>query len=256
MGALRRTCSTLKAKWLETFVSRPVSVNGGGPLITFTFDDVPRSVLDNAIPVLDHFGIRATLYFALEIRDEGGPYCDESDIESLASDGHEIGCHTLTHYSLRHGSPEGLYDDALEGKRALESILDGHPVDHFSYPFGEVTLRAKMRLQNVFRSMRTSTPGLNVGRVDRNYLRAQPLYGARTDLRRLRSEVARACECGAWLILYTHEVVDQPDDYGTSPRDFRAVVEAAVESGARIATLSQALAAAAPMPDYQDRPLT
>jgi peptidoglycan/xylan/chitin deacetylase (PgdA/CDA1 family) len=234
----------VKAALLERVASRPVVIGPQQSIVSFTFDDVPLSAWSNAVPVLDRHELKATFYVALRMAAPGDGFLGEEHVRALAQNQHQIGCHTLTHYSLQQGSAEGLYEDARAGKQALEALTAGLPADHFAYPFGAVSPRAKRMLQKLFATMRTSTRGVNSGRVDLNYLRAEHLYsrGAGLDMDRIRRRVRSVVERGGWLILYTHGVTDDPGPYDTSCADFRGVVEVVTQSGARVLPVSEALA--------------
>jgi peptidoglycan/xylan/chitin deacetylase (PgdA/CDA1 family) len=236
--------SPAKAGLLEHVASRPVEIDRGDKIVTFTFDDVPRSAVVNAAPVLDEHRVRATFYVALGMSRPGREFLGEEDVRKLAKAGHDIGCHTLTHYSLKRGSAQGLYEDARAGKEALESALAGRPVEHFSWPYGAVTAPAKALLRGTFATMRTSTPGVNRGRVDLNYLRALALYSRRPSetFETAQRAVRTVRQRGGWLILYTHGVCEDPGMYDIRCDDFRRVVGMVMESGVPVFAVSEAVA--------------
>jgi peptidoglycan/xylan/chitin deacetylase (PgdA/CDA1 family) len=240
-AAVHNTWSPVKAAVLEHVAARPLTIAGDRAAVSFTFDDVPLSAWENAVPLLAEHGVPATFYVALALAD-GGAFLGLEHVRALADAGHEVGSHTLTHYSLRHGTAEGLHRDALAGKRALEDAL-GRPVDHFSYPYAALTVAAKRRMDGAFATMRTSTRGVNEGRVDRGYLRAENLYSGASGLDLARvSRVLRRVEHGGWAIFYTHGVRDDPSPWDTSRVDFRSALELAVASGVPVVTVSEALA--------------
>ena len=244
---IERTWSPGKAAVLRHVASRPVRVTREQALVSFTFDDVPLSVMANAAPLLDEYGVKATFYVALGLASPPGAFLGEADVRMLAQQGHDIGCHTLSHYSLKRGTPEGLREDAIAGKRALEAVLGGAPVEHFAYPYGAIGPRAKALLEPLFATMRTSTRGINLGRVDLTYLRAENLYSGvhGLDLERVRRRVQAIARHGGWLIFYTHGVHADPSAEDTSCDDFRRAVELALESGAPIMPVATAASIAA-----------
>lgn len=231
--------SPAKAALLERIASRPVTMPEGQPVVSVTFDDVPASVMANGLPVLEELAIRATFYVALRMA-PAAAFLREDDVRLLALGGHHIGCHTLTHYSLRHGSAHGLHADALEGRRALEAVT-GRPVTDFSYPYGAVSLSAKRLLGPEFQTMRTSTHGVNRGRVDLAYLRAENLYSGAGLMERIRRRL-RSIRRGGWLILYTHGVTDRGTRFDTTRSDFRRAMELVRESGLPVLPVAEAQA--------------
>ena len=235
--------SPAKTACLRRVVSRPVTIDRGRSMVSFTFDDVPLNVMENAVPVLDEHGVKGTFYVALGMSKVNGEFMAEEHVRALTERGHHIGCHTFTHYSLREGSAEGLYEDAVAGKRALEPLVGGPSAEHFAFPYGAVSVRAKTLLRDVFATMRTSAPGINVGRVDLNYLRADNLYSREkgVDLERVRRRVQSIRRRGGWLIFFTHGVSNDPGRFGTSSEDFRRVVEIVMESETPVLPVQDAL---------------
>jgi peptidoglycan/xylan/chitin deacetylase (PgdA/CDA1 family) len=233
-----------KSSCLRRVVTRPVTIEPGRSMVSFTFDDVPRTVMENAAPVLDEHGVKGTFYVALGMSSPGRELLAEEHLRELSERGHHIGCHSLTHYSLRKGTAEGLYEDALAGKRALEPLVGGPSAEHFSFPFGAVSVRAKTLLRDAFATMRTSAPGINLGRVDLNYLRAENLYSSRPGLLdRARRRVQAIRRRGGWLIFFTHGVSADPGRFDTSSEDFLRVVDIVMESGTPVLPVPEALRA-------------
>jgi peptidoglycan/xylan/chitin deacetylase (PgdA/CDA1 family) len=235
--------SPAKAALLRHVASRPVTIDRGRSMVSFTFDDVPRNVMENAAPVLDEHGVKGTFYVALGMSRRNGEFLTEEDVRVLAERGHHIGCHTHTHYALRRGSAEGLYEDALAGKRALVPLVGASSAEHFAFPYGAANVRAKTLLRDAFATMRTSARGINVGRVDLNYLRAENLYsgGPGLDLGRVRRRVQSIRQRGGWLIFYTHGVSDDPGRFDTSNEDFRRAVEIVMEAETPVLAVPDAL---------------
>lgn len=70
-------------------------------IISFTFDDVPKTAVTNGVKIFNNYGIKGTFYLSLELlggySDVGLPIADRNDIENLISNGHEIGDHTYSH---------------------------------------------------------------------------------------------------------------------------------------------------------------
>ena len=73
-------------------------------------------------------------------------------------------------------------------------------------------------------------------------MRANQLYSDSIPFSRVADLIARHVRPGRWLIFYTHDVRDTPSPYGCTPRYFEDAVRIAVDSGARIVTVADALA--------------
>src|SRR5687768_8348252 len=96
LRARTRCRSTLS----QLLYRRPARMLNTDPLISFTFDDFPRSALHIGGEILKSYGFKGTYYAAFSLlgRDSPvGPIFVESDLASLLADGHELGCHTFAH---------------------------------------------------------------------------------------------------------------------------------------------------------------
>ncbi|MFP4160053.1 MAG: polysaccharide deacetylase family protein [Desulfobacterales bacterium] len=104
-----------------------------------TMDDAYKSIMENAVPVLEKYGYKATV-FAPTSHIGGSNYLSWQQLEELDEKGFEIANHSHSHeYFLNH--PEGevaeRFEEDLEMSHALfKKHLDMVP-DLYAYPFGE-----------------------------------------------------------------------------------------------------------------------
>jgi len=106
-----------------------------GKYFVITFDDGYKDVLENAKPILDRFGFRATVFLIVDYIGKTG-YLDWSDIEILKRAGWSFGSHTLTHPDLLSLKKSEAERQIKQSKEALESKLQ-EPINFFSYPAGK-----------------------------------------------------------------------------------------------------------------------
>jgi len=152
----------------------------GGPLLSLTFDDADRTLLDVVLPLLMDRGISACVYVVPTYVERGGSYRDEtprpimswSGIEEWLSTGNEVGSHTYTHAPLVRCSDERLRQEARWSRWELEQKLS-IPVRHFAYPWGQHNERTKRRIHDggEYESMATILRGRMIGGHDRLALR-------------------------------------------------------------------------------------
>lgn len=111
-----------------------------------TFDDGLQDFLTGALPILDRFGFRATLYVVagmvgktsrwLEALGEGDrPMLTAEELRAVARAGIEIGGHSMTHPELDVLTPVDAMYEIDGSRRVLEDIL-GMPPRSFAYPHG------------------------------------------------------------------------------------------------------------------------
>jgi peptidoglycan/xylan/chitin deacetylase (PgdA/CDA1 family) len=241
---VRRFLGKARRQVLSGVARREVRLSAVRPLISFTFDDFPKSALSTGGAILKDFGLRGTYYAAAGLMGtttEVGPIFDERDLPSLLDAGHELACHTYSHISARNVELPAYHEDVLKGERALAQYLGGSARLNFSYPFGGVTIRVKRKVAPAMRSCRGIFPGLDGPIVDLNLLHGNNLYGRAESLPAIQSAIGENTRQRRWLIFYVHDVQPVPSDYGCTPEFFEKVVRCAVESGSEIVTVAKAL---------------
>lgn len=139
--------------------SEAVRSSGAGRVVAVTFDDAYRSVLELARPILERFGMPATVFAPTDGVDAagpldwpgidqwlGGPHEREltpmswAELRSLASAGWEVGSHTATHPHLTQADDATLEDELRRSKAACEQHLRS-PCESLAYPYGDVNAR-------------------------------------------------------------------------------------------------------------------
>ena len=100
----------------------------------------------------------------------------------------------------------------------------------------------KWRVSKHFDSCRGGGQAQNAGTLDANMLSGYFLEKDGGDLARLKRMFEVNARDRGWLILATHDVCAAPTPYGCTPEFFESVVRHAVDSGAKILPVSEALA--------------
>jgi peptidoglycan/xylan/chitin deacetylase (PgdA/CDA1 family) len=198
------------------------------PVVAFTFDDFPMSVVDNAVPALDDAGMRGTFYLAggLMGRFENGQKIVEIEqVAEIARTGHEIGGHTHGHINVQAHRRPDLLADIARNDREIAEIVGSDAPKSFAYPFGMISVPSKIALMRRYPGLRGIKIGINAGITDLAHLKSQELYDAAQDsasLDRLLDETERV---NGWTIFYAHDVRIDPTSIGCSPRLFAEAVE-------------------------------
>jgi peptidoglycan/xylan/chitin deacetylase (PgdA/CDA1 family) len=222
---------------------RTVPLGSIGPIVSFTFDDFPRTAYSVGGAILEQFGARGTYYVApglMNTSGELGEQCGVDDIHSLLEKGHELGSQTFSHSSSRAVSLAAFQADVEKGREALKELAGIDP-PNFAYPYGHVTLRSKETLGPTLASSRSIFPGCNGPEVDLNLLKANRLYGDVEPSRSVEALIRQNAAQKSWLIFYTHDVRPNPSVYGCTPALFESAVSLAAHSGSRILTIQDVL---------------
>jgi peptidoglycan/xylan/chitin deacetylase (PgdA/CDA1 family) len=247
---LRSILGKARRRGLTSLYRHPVALGNCGPIVSFTFDDFPRSALTVGGPILEHYGARGTYYTAMGLMNSGNELSDQfcrEDLDTLLERGHELASHTFTHISGRSVPTEAFCQDVKLGMDAIKKSV-GVEASNFAYPFGDVTFASKRTLElgdtgNLgVTSARGIIPGLNGPEIDLNLLRANSLYGDIDRADRAERLIAENANRKTWLIFYTHDVRPDSTPHGCTPELLEAVVSCAAQSGSRILTVRETLA--------------
>lgn len=242
--SLRSALGAARRRWLCSCHRRLVSLGDSGPLISFAFDDFPRTAYTTGSPILTGHGIRATYYVAMGLMNTSNELGEQfrlEDLHSVQSEGHELASHTFSHLSSRKVSLRAFQDDVRKGRNAIGEIATLIPTGNFAYPYGEVTSSAKQAVGNEMTSCRGIYGGLNGPFVDLNLLRANSLYGDVDRLKLAEQLISGNQSNGGWLIFYSHDVRRNPSPYGCSPALLESAARLASRSGANILPVAEVL---------------
>jgi len=238
IGSARKIASSL-------FYKSPVNIGSDKKLISFTFDDVPKSTFDNAIPILNKYNIKGTFYVALSlmegIHNSKGLFAAE-DLHKCLNAGHELGCHSYSHIHFYDIHVSGhIKNDLKENQAALQSISPISSFENFSYPFGEQTIAGKGIVSGLYNSGRGTDNGTNVGNTDLNSLKAIKLYESKNSPEKIDNILRQFSKAGGWLIFYTHDVQENFSVSGCSPQYLDSVITKCLEMGFEIKNIKETL---------------
>jgi peptidoglycan/xylan/chitin deacetylase (PgdA/CDA1 family) len=241
---LRSQLGVLRGQLLCSIHSRSMPLGGHGPVVSFCFDDFPRTAYTTGAAILKSFGARGTYYAALGMMNtftDLGDQFGREDIDSLLSEGHELGCHTFSHVSCRNVPLKSFKYDVRKGRDAIRELTGCDPVN-FAYPYGHVTINSKRAIGATMDSCRGIYGGINEPMADMNLLRANSLYGDVDQLNRAGSLLAENVAKRGWLIFYTHDVRQNPSPFGCTPALLDRTISFAEKVGCRIVPVKDAIA--------------
>ena len=239
--SLRSQIAKVRSEILCSLYRRTAALGDLGPIITFSFDDFPRSALTIGGDIIERFGGRATYYVSMGLMgtsNDLGEHFRCADIRSLVERGHEVASHTFGHLSARKTPIEEFLTDVNYCEKAIRKDLSVNPSKNFAYPYGEVTLTTKRRMGPRMGSCRGTSGGLNGPDVDLNLLRANRLYGGIDQLDAAKRLIVENEKRRSWLIFYSHDVARNPSRFGCTPALLEEVVSFATNHSIRIVTVA------------------
>jgi peptidoglycan/xylan/chitin deacetylase (PgdA/CDA1 family) len=225
---------------------RSLEVRPPVPLISFTFDDFPRTALTSGGVILHRHGLSGTYYTSLGLigKDSpSGPIFVLDDLNPLLDQGHELGCHTFSHCNSWLTETKAFEDSIIQNQQALSELIPGAIFKSFSYPISEPRPLTKRAIAKHFLSCRAGGQTLNVGATDLNQLASFFLEKTRENIQPIKDLIDKNREARGWTIFSTHDIAPNPSPYGCTPEFFEEVVQYAVGSGARILPVVKALEA-------------
>jgi peptidoglycan/xylan/chitin deacetylase (PgdA/CDA1 family) len=214
------------------------------PMVSFTFDDIPKSAATVGAAILEAHDALGTFYVIGSMVGTSSPLwdmVDEEGIVALHRHGHEIACHTFSHKRACDIDAGTLNAEIEHNQQYLWSLDSSIQIENFAYPFGYGSFVRKRQLKSVFKSCRSIVPGVNSGTVDLQFLRAMPLIDRRIDRNGIERAFDEAETNNGWLIFYTHDVADEPSPYGCSPALLNEALEAASRRKIPVLNMAEAL---------------
>jgi peptidoglycan/xylan/chitin deacetylase (PgdA/CDA1 family) len=209
--------------------------------VSLTFDDGLRCQFDNAVPVLNRYGIPAT-FFLIANREptheswQGHKHDwwkidwsedDIADLKTLINDGHEIGSHSVTHH------PEKMEANRLAEARAskerIEEWLETR-ITSFCYPYyrSHAYLADAVKNAGYEQARGGGTSPLYVPRDSYYEVPGDPSFDRfNIDCRRISDNdiVSEWVRPGCWHILNFHAVGSQQDGWAPISKErFAAMI--------------------------------
>lgn len=225
---------------------KPFLIRPQRPLISFTFDDFPRSALLTGGAILNRYGLAGTYYVSLGLAGKtthSGEMFHSEDLAAVFEQGHELGCHTYSHCESWKTPPKIFVESILQNRRALNQLFPDAAFKTFSYPISEPRPITKARSAGHFLCCRGGGPALNVGKVDLNQLSAYFLEKTGGNFQTVKNLIDRNRQACGWLIFATHDIADVHTPYGCKPEFFERVVEYATRSESQVLSVVKALEA-------------
>lgn len=230
----------LRRRLIRLAHRRPARVALERPMVSFSFDDAPATACEAGARALEARGLRGTYYFAAGLAGRDGPmgrFATGEDARRLYQAGHEIACHTYSHLDCGQSSRATTLQDVDRNAESLAAWGAGEPVS-FAYPYGDVASPAKTALSGRFKTLRALHHGLITDGADLNQAPAVGVEGEAGEA--VASEwLDKAKARKAWLILYTHDVAEQPSQWGCTIAALERLIDRAVADGFDVVTVAE-----------------
>ena len=240
-GGLKGKVKRLASRFMAV---TPLEYTLDHAIVSFSFDDFPKSAATNGARILQNYDWRATYYatggFAGGHTHFGAMY-DSSDLLRLRSSGHEIACHGFSHRDGTKISAEASDNECRANREFLR--LAGHEGDisTYAFPYGETRPQTKPRLLQHYSVLRGVRAGINRTGSDRGLLNAVSLDGGQAGLAAGLNWIERVRARPGWLIFFGHDVCETPTPWGCTPRHLEQICEAVKSEGFTVLPVGEAI---------------
>jgi peptidoglycan/xylan/chitin deacetylase (PgdA/CDA1 family) len=233
----RSAAAVLQRRLVQLRRVAPVHIAPDRPVVTFTFDDFPKSALAGADAV-EAAGGRAGFYASTLFIGARHPLLgemfDAPTLLELQARGHELGAQTHAHIDCARTPADAVERDVAANLVWFDEIGCTNTVSAFAWPYGETSYAAKKWAARVFTTARGISPELNVGIVDRTHLHAVELTDTAASRRRAIEMLKSCVATNAWLIFFTRDVRNSPSIHGVTPDLIAELANMARDEGASL----------------------
>jgi peptidoglycan/xylan/chitin deacetylase (PgdA/CDA1 family) len=211
-------------------------------LVSVTLDDGWASQYQNALPILNKYGLKATYYIITGSLGEQPYYMSTDQVKNLYLQGMEIGSHTITHPDLTKVTQSQLVNEMSQSQTTLQNAI-GAPVLNFAYPYGAYNSGTVSVGKQYYNSQRSVDQGLNT--KDNLDLTRIKIYEVDNDISQVQvqSWIDSAIAERAWLVLVYHEVGSDfgGGKYHVDSSEFDSQMSYLKNTGVATVTVSQAI---------------
>ena len=229
------------ARWLAR---RPCRFRLDRPIVSFTFDDFPKSALLTAGNLLrehNFFGTYYTSFGLMGKRTPTGQAFTADDLDEFARQNHELACHTFDHCDSWETPPTDFERSIRRNQDAVQQTLPQFKLKTLSYPISYPRPLTKRLTAKHYTCARGGGQTFNFDTTDLNHLKAFFLEQIHGDLDAVKRIVDENTKANGWLIFATHDVAATPTRFGCTPELFAETVRYVANSGALVMPVHEAV---------------
>ena len=182
-------------------------------MISIDVDDGWISAYDNAFPIFDKYGFKATSYIITGDSSTKSVYINYEQVKNLQKRGHSIQSHTVSHPFLTKLSQVKAESEIKNSANQLESIL-GVKAQVLATPYCDSNNFIKETAKKYYQLMRNCDQTVNNTKknLDPYNLKAKVVLNS-TTLDQYKAWINEAIEKKEWIILMYHRIGDGASQY-------------------------------------------
>ena len=221
-----------------------------GGMVSVALDDGWASQFNNALPVLNKYGVPATMYIYTEAIGQTPTYMTQAQIQGFANRGDEIASHTVTHSDLTTLTATQRNNELSQSRATLQQMFGPTAAIDFASPYGAYNATTTAAVKNYYASQRNTDGGFNArAGFDPYNILVQNVVST-TSNATVQGWINSAKTNNTWLVLVYHEIGANigGDIYNTPTAAFDSHLAAVKNSGLAMVTVRQGVQAFAPAP--------
>jgi peptidoglycan/xylan/chitin deacetylase (PgdA/CDA1 family) len=223
----------------QNYVYQLTIPQNGERVVCIVFDDGWQNQYDNAVPIMDQYGFKATFAIITSYPDNNKNYMNWNEIVTLANNGQDIESHTVNHYWLSTLDTASIEYQLSQSKQDL--LKYGINASIFIYPSGEGAGNSTVEalVAENYLLARSINPGsLNMtGQFDRYNLPSYTMSN-KTTFDDFKSYVSDAGNSTV-VTLYYHRVSNEDVSTAVTPDLFAAEMQYLHDNGFTVQTMKQ-----------------
>ena len=223
-------------------LTEQVTISGHSAVMSLTFDDGHKTVLTNAVPLLESYCITATAYIVPAWTNlDPQTYMTWDDIAAVQDAGWDIGSHGMTHHKLTEVDPADLHWEIGQSQALLQNR--GFPARTFSLPnesYNETVMDVVRQYYESCKTDRGINPGMND--VDPYMIQSQLTLSWRP-FEYYQAHIDSVLVTGGWYVLNNHVLRDDCDgsNWCVRTEQLTEVIEYALANRVKIANIDEVM---------------
>jgi Polysaccharide deacetylase/LGFP repeat len=215
-------------------------------MVSVTFDDGWASQYNNALPILNKYGVPATMY-VLSGSIDTPDYMTQAQVRAFASRGDEIASHTVTHADLTKVTAAQLDTELAQSKTRLQQLFGPTAAVDFASPYGASNPTTTAAVQKYYATQRNTDVGYNAQASFNRYNILVQNVDSSTTANTVQGWITNAKNSNTWLVMVYHEVGASigADIYHTDTAVLDSHMAAVKNSGLPMVTIRQGVNAQA-----------
>ncbi|RPI23512.1 MAG: polysaccharide deacetylase [Acidobacteria bacterium] len=205
--------------------------------LSLSFDDARPSQVDNGVPLLNRYTVRATFFVSPDrLKDRADAW------KRAISSGHEIGNHSLTHpctgnfpfarhKALEEYTLDKMRTELTQANTTIRELLAVTPTS-FAYPCGQSFVGRGMEVKSyvplVAQLFKTGRGWLGEGPNDPGFCDMAQLLGVPSDdleFGAIKPQIDQAMQNGYWLVLAGHDIAESGPRQVTRMKTLEAICQ-------------------------------